>query len=73
MLAEILMRVHNFLGVWALALFLFLISESLSTVGQRVFFPWPKIEVKLDFPRPRGAQAGPGRPPGGPGRPREAS
>ena len=34
-----------------------------------MFFPAPKIEVKLDFPRPRGA---PGRPQEASGRPRQA-
>ena len=58
-------------GVWLGCSFL--ISQSLSTGGQGVVFPWPKIGVVLDFPKPRGAQAGPGRPLAGLGRLREAS
>ena len=54
---------HNQLGVWGLGLFFFLISKSLSTVGQRVFFPWPQIGVVPGFSKAQG----------GPGRPREAS
>ena len=66
MLAGILNRIHNLLGVWGLGLFLFLISKSLSTGCNECFSLGPKSRSSWIF-------EGPGRPREASRRPREAS